>query len=80
MSYSLGQNIRYHHPLKDEIYKKGYSLFQFSLECDIATKTLYNIFNLKTKRVRKSTIELMSEVLGMSTREVRLLCNGTKNE
>lgn len=74
MSYSLGQNIRYHHPLKDEIYKKGYSLFQFSLECDIATKTLYNIFNGKTKKVRKATIELMSSVLGIPQSEVRELC------
>ena len=65
----------YHkHPLKDEIYKRGFTIERFCLESDITKDTMYNIFKGKTKKVRGSTIYLMAQTLGLPYERVEELC------
>ena len=74
MSYQLGRNIRYEHPLKTEIYKKGYTICSFADEIGINRATLNNIFT-NQNRVRGDTINLIAQGLNTSYERIQKLCN-----
>ena len=78
MSYQLGKNVRYQHPLKDEIYKKGYTIEAFANECEISKDTLYNIFKGSTRNISWFVLNAISDKLGMPYDETKELCKTNK--
>lgn len=73
MSYGLGRNVRIEHPLKTEIYKKGYTITNFAKKSQISRRALNDIFSSKHK-VRGDTIYLISQTLEMPYDKVSELC------
>ena len=73
MSYSIGKNIRNAHPLKTEIYKRGYTIQDFANECGISRFTLNRIF--KDLKPRGDTINLISKELGISYERIEKICS-----
>lgn len=78
MSYQLGKNVRYQHPLKDEIYKKGYTIEAFANECEISKDTLYNIFKGSTRNISWFVLNVISENLEISLDKTKELCKTNK--
>lgn len=74
MSYNIGQNIQYEHKLKDEIYKRGYTIQSFAEFIGIERHALINIFKNSGKSTRGDTINLISKGLDMPYEEVKELC------
>lgn len=72
MSYGIGKNIRITHPLKTEIYKRGYNIKQFAEKADITRWTLNHIFN--GNNPRGDTIYQISKGLDVSYEKVSELC------
>ena len=63
------------HPLKTEIYKNGYTIESFALESGVSRFALNDIFNKKHKKVRGSTIYLISNTLQKPYEVIEELCN-----
>lgn len=72
MSYGIGKNIRITHPLKKEIYKRGYTIIEFAELSNINRWTLNNIF--KGNVPRGDTIYQISKGLKTPYEEVEGLC------
>lgn len=72
MSYQLGRNIRHQHPLKTEIYKKGYTISNFASLSGLSRFTLNNIF--KGSMPRGDTTCLISKQLDLTYERVVELC------
>lgn len=65
------------HPLKREIYKKGFTLEEFANVCEISRWTLNNIFvRKKVNKTRGSTIYIISKALELPYEKVEVMCNG----
>jgi transcriptional regulator with XRE-family HTH domain len=77
MSYQLGKNIIYDHPLKREIYKQGYTVEAFADKCGLHRKTIIDICKKQT-RTRGDTIFLLSKGLNMPYEKVEKLCRMSK--
>lgn len=72
MSYKIGDNVRFEHPLKREIYKQGYTIGSFADKADINRWTLNSIF--KGAKPRGDTIYNIAKGLNRSYEEVEELC------
>ena len=72
MSYKVGENIRIEHPLKTEIYKKGYTIKSFSDLCGLNRNTFNQIF--KGSKPRGDTVYIISNQLGLSYERIIKLC------
>lgn len=70
---SRKRKIIYEHPLKNEIYKKGYTLYSFADEVGINRSTLNSIFKHENK-TRGDTIYLIAKGLNISYEKVSELC------
>lgn len=62
------------HPLKTEIYKKGYTIKSFADVIGINRLTLNCIFKHRNKSVRGDTIYRISEGLNIPYESVERLC------
>ena len=67
----------YDHPLKREIYKKGFTIESFADYIGINRATIFNMCK-KICRTRGETIYLISEGLGMPYERVEQLCRMNK--
>ena len=74
MSYKVGENIRIEHPLKTEIYKKGYTIKQFADLVGISRFTL-NAYFTNRHIARGDTINLISKGLDIPYEKVSELCH-----
>ena len=73
MSYNVGQYIKHEHPLKTEIYKKGFTISSFASRVGVDRWTLGNIFKNKSMP-RGDTINLIANGLEMPYEKVSRLC------
>lgn len=73
MSYALGHNVRYEHPLKTEIYKRGYTITSFADKVGISRFTLTDAFTGRHK-LRGDTMSWIAEALNEPYEEVERLC------
>ena len=71
----MSKKAKYPHPLKREIYKQGYTIENFALESGVSRFTLNDIFKDKQKRVRGTTIYLISNALNKPYEDIEKLCN-----
>lgn len=60
--YALGKNVRYKHPLKTEIYKRGFTISKFADKAQLTRHTLMTIFQRKSQGTR-TTKRLIAEAL-----------------
>lgn len=74
MPYKLGKYVKLEHPLKTEIYKRGFTLSQFSKVSGVSLKCLNSIFTREFKTTRGDTIYCLAKGLGMEYDEVQKLC------
>lgn len=74
MSYKVGENIRVEHPLKTEIYKKGYTIKQFADLVGISRFTL-NAYFTNRHIARGDTINLISKGLDIPYEKASELCH-----
>jgi len=65
--------IIYQHPLKDEIYRQGYSLTSFADVIGISRWTLNNIFKQRFKKNHTEIVRLIAKGLGLSVEETTKL-------
>ena len=73
MSYATGKNIRYEHPLKTEIYRKGYTIKSFADRVGISRFTLNDVFTGRHKP-RGDTISWIAEALNEPYEKVVEIC------
>lgn len=65
--------IIYQHPLKDEIYRQGYTLTSFAEKIYISRWTLNNIFKQRFKKNHKEIVRLIAEGLNLSIEQTEKL-------
>ena len=64
-----GRNM-YTHPLKDEIYRQGYTVTSFANKIYISRWTLNNIFKHAYRSNHKAIIELIAKGLDLPIKKV----------
>jgi len=70
--------IIYQHPLKDEIYRQGYTLTSFAEKICISRWTLNNILKYRYNTNQKETIRLIANGLGLSIEEAAKMIRSRK--
>lgn len=73
MSYQIGKNIRLQNKLKDEIYKRGYTIKEFADRVQINRLTMNYWFRGQQKPSRYC-IQVMADELNMPYKKVERLC------
>lgn len=64
------------HPLKREIYRKGYSIREFAMKADLDKVTLYKIFRGETKMATPKTMYKIADKLNIPYERVVSLVEG----
>ena len=72
--YPIGHNIQYPHTLKDEIYKRGYTINSFAERVGISRYTLNNIFTGRHKP-RGDTMSWIAQALDLPYERVVEICS-----